>query len=417
MKSLIQFLTDFFKNKGLLVFSAFIVEKLVMLINTIFVVKMITQEEFGRVTLIASVLTFFTPLSGFGTFAMLMKFGSEQEKLNDKIALSQEIFRKGLKNQFLLVIGFILVASIYSIKFEHLSWIIAMYAIRLIGMYFHIHLTVTYRIQGLNEKFATVNMVVNTVGLAMTFVLTYFFGLIGYMISLALSPFISLLFYSKVFVQKSLKTLQHLDWKKMWRYGWLESLAYFASELLFSIDIGMIALFMTDKDISLYKVAIILPLNLLFIPSMLFQTDMPRIIQNSRNKAFLKQYIQNYYRLFIGIGTCILIGSYFLRDWLIQLFFNPSYLEGSTTFFLATIAVVVGMLSRVLFINLNSAVGNANWNIRISIVSIISLILFDLILIPLYSIEGAALGFVLTFLVSGVFSAYLFRSYYKQLSA
>ena len=417
MNSFVNFLKDFFRNRGLIVFSAFIIEKLVMLINTIFIVKMISQEEFGRVTLIASVLAFFVPLSGFGTFSMLMKFGSEQKSEVDKLRLSQEIFRKGLRNQFILALGFILISSIYTLKFEHLTWIIAMYAVRLIGVFLQAHLTITHRINGKNEKFATINIIVNIVGLIGTFILTYFFGVIGYVISLAIAPFISLFFYNKSIVEKSIQTIQNLDWKKMWRYGWMESIAYFSSELLFSIDIAMIALFMTDKDISLYKVAIILPLNLIFIPSMLFQTDMPRIIQNSKNKAFLKQYILNYYRLFIPLSIVIITGSYFLKDWLIKLFFNETYLQGSKVFFISTLAVVATMLTRVVFINLNSAIGQANWNVRISIISIIFLIIFDLIFIPKYGIEGAAIGMMLTFTLIGIYSAYLFLNYLNTLKS
>lgn len=417
MNSFINFLKDFFRNRGLIVFSAFIIEKLVMLINTIFIVKMISQEEFGRVTLIASVLAFFVPLSGFGTFSMLLKFGSEQKSEEDKLQLSQEIFRKGLRNQFILALGFILISSIYTLKFEHLTWIIAMYAVRLIGVFLQAHLTITHRINGKNEKFATINIIVNILGLIGTFILTYFFGVIGYVISLAIAPFISLFFYNKSIVEKSIQTIQNLDWKKMWRYGWMESIAYFSSELLFSIDIAMIALFMTDKDISLYKVAIILPLNLIFIPSMLFQTDMPRIIQNSKNKAFLKQYILNYYRLFIPLSIVIITGSYFLKDWLIKLFFNETYLQGSKVFFISTLAVVATILTRVVFINLNSAIGQANWNVRISIISIIFLIIFDLIFIPKYGIEGAAIGMMLTFTLIGIYSAYLFFNYLNTLKS
>ncbi|QTV06454.1 oligosaccharide flippase family protein [Faecalibacter bovis] len=415
MNSLINFLKDFFKNKGLFVFSAFIVEKLVMLINTIFIVKMISQEEFGRVTLIASVLAFFIPLSGFGTFSMFLKFGSEQKTEEEKLQLSQEIFRKGLRNQFILAVGFIIISNLYSLKFEHLGWIIAMFTIRLIGVFLQSHLTIFFRINGQNQKFATVNILVNLIGLALTFMLTFYFGVFGYMISLAISPFISLFFYTKNLFLLTRNTVQTLDWKKMWRYGWVESVAYFASELLFSIDIAMIALFMTDKDISLYKVAIILPLNLLFIPSMLFQTDMPRIIQNSTNKTFLKQYIFNYYRLFIPLSIIILVGSFFLKEWLIKLFFNSDYSGGNITFFIATLAVVAAMLTRVIFINLNSAIGKANWNIRISILSIILLVIFDLLLIPKYGIEGAATGLMLTFTTIGLYSAYLFKTYLNAL--
>ena len=195
----------------------------------------------------------------------------------------------------------------------------------------------------------------------------------------------------------------------------MESFAYFASELLFSIDIAMIAIFMADKDIALYKVAIILPMNLLFLPTILFQTDFPRIVQNADNKAFLKFYIYNYLKLFIPLGMIILIGSYFLKDWLLTLFFNQDYLAGNSVFFIATITVVFAMLFRVLFLNLFSAVGLFNYNVRISIISIITLIIADAILIPIYKLNGAAFGFLIMFIVSGFYAGFLFRNYLKGL--
>ena len=73
------------------------------------------------------------------------------------------------------------------------------------------------------------------------------------------------------------------------------------------------------------------------------------------------------------------------------------------------------MLTRVIFINLNSAIGKANWNIRISILSIILLVIFDLLLIPKYGIEGAATGLMLTFTTIGLYSAYLFKTYLNAL--
>lgn len=416
MKDLIKFIQAFLQNNGFYVFLSFLIEKLVMLINIIFIVKMIPQDEFGRITLIASIVAFMSPWNGFGSLQVLMKFGSSEEDELIRRDLSRKLLRNGIVYQFFLSILFILIANLYALKFEHLEWIILLFAIRLFGLFFHAHLTIDYRINGNNKKFASLNIFINCFGLLLTFILTFYFGLIGYMISLAIAPFLSLLFYSKSMIQKAVNQLESMNWKEMWRYGRMESLAYFASELLFSIDIAMIALFMLDKDIALYKVAIILPMNLLFLPTILFQTDFPRIIQNCQDKNFLKFYIKNYYKIFIPLGVIIVFGSYFLKDWLIKMFFNETYLPGNKVFFIATIAVIFGMLFRVLYLNLFSAIGKYNWNIRVSILSIFSLITFDLLLIPPYGIEGAALGFLLMFLVSGFYAKFLFRKYLEELN-
>ncbi|MDH2207119.1 MULTISPECIES: oligosaccharide flippase family protein [Empedobacter] len=415
MKDLIKFIQSFLQNNGFYVFLSFVVEKLVMLINTIFIVKMIPQDEFGRITLIASIIGFVAPWNGLGSLQVLMKFGAGEENEQTRKDLSRKLFRNGVINQLILCSIFIVIANFYAIKFDHLLWIILLFSVRLFGMFFQSHLTIDYRINGFNKKFASLNMLINCLGLIFTFFLTINFGAIGYMTSLAITPFISLFFYSKTILQQSINDLSEMNWKMMWKYGRMESLAYFASELLFSIDIAMIAIFMTDKDIALYKVAILLPMNLLFIPTILFQTDFPRIIKNSQNKDFLKFYIKNYYKLFILIGISILLGSYFLRDFIIELFFNKSYLAGDTVFFIATIAVVLAMLFRVLFLNLFSAVGLFTYSVRVSIVSIITLIIADSILIPFYQLNGAAFGFLIMYIVSGLYATFIFRNYLKKL--
>ena len=415
MKDLIRFIQSFLQNNGFYVFLSFLIEKLVMLINIIFIVKMIPQDEFGRITLIASIVAFMSPWSGFGSLQVLMKFGAGENDEQIKQDLSRKLLRNGMVYQFLLALIFIAVANIYTLKFEQLEWIILLFAVRLFGMFFQSHLTIDYRINGKNKKFAFLNIFINCIGLLLTFILTIYYGAIGYMVSLAIAPFLSLFFYSKNIIQKAVNQITSMNWKAMWRYGRMESLAYFASELLFSIDIAMIALFMLDKDIALYKVAIILPMNLLFLPTILFQTDFPRIIQNCHDKNFLKFYIKNYYKIFIPLGVIIVFGSYFLKDWLIKLFFNQTYLLGDKVFFIVTIAVVLGMLFRILYINLNSTIGRSDWNVRVSILSIISLVIFDAFLIPSYGIEGAAFGMLFTFVISGLYACYLFRKYLKSI--
>ena len=191
MKDFYKFIKQFLQNNGLNVFISIFLSKFTMLINTIFIVKMINQAEFGRITLIASVLSFFTPWNGIGSLQMFMKYGSELENEVDKNQLGQHLFWKGLVNQLIVSVLFVCVCLIYTIKFDHLFWIIFFFTIRLFGYYFLSHIIIDFRIKGNNKKFAEINNITNIVGLIITFALTYFYGALGYVISLAIGAFIS----------------------------------------------------------------------------------------------------------------------------------------------------------------------------------------------------------------------------------
>lgn len=416
MKDLLLFFNQFFKNRGLLIFTSIFISKIVMFINTVFVVKMISPHEFGKIVLIIAILGFFTPLNGFGSAQVLMKFGSQESDLQKKTHLGQYLFRQGILNQILLVIVFFTFCLLYTLKFENLIFIIILFTVRLFGFFFLNHIQADFRIQGNNKKFAQVNITTNIIMLILTFTLAYFYGVMGYAIALAISPYLSLFFFKRYHFEYDGSIKNYLKVRPLWNYGIMESIAYFLSELMFSLDIVLIALFLTEKDIALYKVAILIPMNLFILPSVFFQTDFPKIAQNATNRKFLKFYIFNYYRIFIPIGIGIVIINYFFANQILTFIFKKSYAEGQTVFIIATIGVCFAILSRILYINLNSAIGKPKWNIVISIVSLFTLIISNLLLIPKYHLNGAAMSMMITLIVSGIISSALFLNYYKGLN-
>lgn len=415
MKDLILFFKQFFQNKGLLIFSSIFISKFVMLVYTIFIVKMISESEFGKITLIAAVFGFFVPLNGFGSTQILMKFGSQSSDSITKENLGQYLFRKGLMNQLLLCVLFFAACQFYSLKFENLFYIISLFTIRLLGFYFLGHIQADYRIKGNNKKFAEINIVTNLIMLGVTLVLTLAFGAMGYVIALALGPYLSLFYFKKSHFTYNTSVLNNFNIKSLWAYGRMESVAYFLSELMFSLDVILIALFLADEEIAIYKVAMILPMNLMILPVIFFQTDFPKIAKNATDKVFLKFYILNYYRIFIPFGIIAVLISYFFCSEILTLFFKKGYIEGSSVFFIATVGVILAMLSRILFINLTSAVGKSKWNVWVSVFSLFCLIVLNLILIPRYQMNGAALSMMITMIASGIFSMILFMKYYNHL--
>ncbi len=416
MKDLITFINQFFSNKGFFVFLSLLVSKLTQFITVVFVIKLISEDDFGRITLIASVLSFFTPINGFGSAQGLMKFGTSLENAEDKNNLSRYMFWKGFRNQILVTLIFILFCSVYGIKYQDLSIIILFFSIRLVGFFFLGHLQVDYRMHNDNFSLSMMTMMVNCIGLIIAFVMTYYYGAIGYLISMAISPFLSCIYLKNKHWNGIRQIHKSINGKFLWSFSLLESLAYLASEILFSIDIILIALFLAEKDIALYKVAIILPMNLIFLPNIFLHTDFSKIVSNHLNKSYLKFYLLNYLKLFIPGGIVMLILGYIFKDQILGFVFKAEYANGGWAFFIALCGVVSAMWMKVLFTYMLSAVGKAVWNVYVSISALIVLVVLAFIFIPNYGIEGAAFSMAMALFLSGICSSVFFLNHFRKLA-
>ena len=108
MKSLQEFLQNFFKNKGQYVFFSLLIAKICGLISSIAVVRMLPQSDFGMMTIVASVFAVFATFSGFGSSQGFLRFGAIAEQSEEKEKLHQHFFLQGFLYQLILSVLFIL---------------------------------------------------------------------------------------------------------------------------------------------------------------------------------------------------------------------------------------------------------------------------------------------------------------------
>lgn len=415
MRNLKLFLKDFFQNKGFLVFLSILIEKVVGLLNTIFVVRMISEEDYGLITIIASLFGVFITLNGFGAIQGLLRYGALEKDENNRNQLSNYIFKQGLKRHLLLIVLFFILACFYEFKYYNIWIVVAFFSIRMLGYYLYAFILNYYRVHNLNDKFAKISIFINSLGLLLAIVFTYCFGKYGYLFGLSITPWLALFFYKKTIFSSVLFTLKEFNKKEFWKYSINSSATYFLSELLFMIDVFLIGFLLNEKAVANYKVAIILPMNLMFIPLIFMQTDYPKIVSNSRNIAYLKFYIRNYYKLFIPLSLFIVLIGFMLKDWILPFIFGADYNENGWIFFIILIAVAFNMCFRNLYGNLLSAVGLANKNTRVAFLSLIIMLLLGYVLIQLFGNLGAAIALAVTFMIMGFYSAYIFYQYLHKL--
>lgn len=415
MNNILQFVKNFNANKGGFVFASFVIEKLIGLFNTIYLVRLIAKEDFGLITLISSLFAIAITLNGLGSVQGLLRYGSMEESEEEKNKLAQYIFKTGLKKHILLTIGFTIIALFYEIKFIGIWMIVLWFTIRFIGYYFYFFILTYYRIHHQNNRYGSISIFVNCVGSILTFLLTWKLNTLGYLFGLAFTPWLSLLFFKSIIFQKSILNLKTINLKEFWSYSLQSAINYGLAEVMIMLDVLFIGLFLSETDVANYKIAIILPMNLIFLAAVIIQTDFPKIVTHANDKNYLSQYIKNYHQIFIPLGIVISLIGFFIKDWVVTFVFGPEYGQVGWLFFIILIAVVFNMCFRNLFSNLLSAVGLAKENTKVALTSIGTMIILSVILIPLFGILGAAIALSLTFITMGIWSGYLFKKYLQSL--
>ena len=413
MGGLKEFLSRFFSNKGHHVFFSFLIAKICGFLGSLVIIRLLPENEYGILSIVMSVCAIFLPFSGFGSNQILLRYGAISEKEN-KQNLSSYLFFKGIFNEIILIVIFVGISLFYAPKYENIIIIFLFFGIRLMGFYLSNHIQNYYRISGKNDIFAKVSNAINIGGFILLLVLTYLFKFYGYLLAIALIPYLSLFWLKKEMF--SAKRIVYDNKKEIWRFGIFTAATSVISETLFSLDVMLLGFLMNENAVANYKVAILLPSNITVLAISFMQSDYPLLSKNYQNKNFLRSYIKNYYKIFIPICILILGFFYFFKDLLLKVFFGTNYSDNSNLMMILLLGFTFGMLSRNLFGNLLPAVGKIEVNTWVSILSLIILSVTAYFLVNTFGILGMGISLSLVLIWEGLAYLTFFGNYLKKLT-
>lgn len=413
MGGLKEFLSRFFSNKGHHVFFSFLIAKICGFLGSLVIIRLLPENEYGILSIVMSVCAIFLPFSGFGSNQIFLRYGAISEKEN-KQNLSSYLFFKGIFNEIILIVIFVGISLFYTPKYENIIIIFLFFGIRLMGFYLSNHIQTYYRINGKNDVFAKVSSAINIGGFILLLVLTYLFKFYGYLLAIALIPYLSLFWLKKEMF--SAKRIVYDNKKEIWRFGIFTAATSVISETLFSLDVMLLGFLMNENAVANYKVAILLPSNITVLAISFMQSDYPLLSKNYQNKNFLKSYIKNYYKIFIPICILILGFFYFFKDLLLKVFFGTNYSDNSNLMMILLLGFTFGMLSRNLFGNLLPAIGKIEVNTWVSILSLIILCVTAYFLVNTFGILGMGISLSLVLIWEGLAYLTFFGNYLKKLT-
>lgn len=414
MKNLRNFIGDFFNNKGQHVFLSLFIAKICAFLGSLFIIRILPENEFGTISIVASVFAIFIPFSGFGSQQSLLRFGSMSEDLAEKKTLSNYLLKQGFIYQLLLSSLFLLISLFYVNKYEDIFYIFLLFTIRLVGFYFLNHIQSEFRILGNNRGFARITNIVNISGVLLLLILSYYFGLKGYLVAIAITPFIAFFWFKKEYLFSVVENFSFTK-KEIWNYGLHAAGTALLSDTLFSADVLLLSFLMNETAVANYKVAILIPANITFLALTFMQSDFPILAKNYRNKNFLTSYITNYYKIFISVAVGIFLMGFIFKTEILQVFFSERYADNSWVFTILLAGFALNMLLRNLYGNLLSAVGLMKMNTSISILTLIMLVIFSFVFVKKFGIEGMAFSLSLSMLIGGFLLLFSFYLYWKDL--
>ena len=413
MKNLQKFIIGFLQNKGHHVFLSLLIAKICGFLGSLIIIKILPPNEFGVVSIVASIFALFMPFSGFGSHHSLLRFGSLTNDFLEKRNLSNFLLKKGFAYQILVSSAFLLCSFLFVTKYIDIIYIFLFFTIRLIGFYFLNHIQVHHRMLGNNKKFARLSNIVNIAGFVLLLLLSYFFGLWGYLAATCVTPFFALIWLKKEYFSSNLRI--RYDKKSIWDYAIHTSFSGFLSDALFSLDIIILSILMNEGFVASYKVAILIPSNITILAATFMQSDYPVLAKNYLDKNFLTFYIQNYYKIFIPLSFAIFIICYLFRVDILTFFFNSNYSSNTNVFTILLGGFCLNILLRNLYGTVLSAVGLMKFNTLISILNLLLLSIFSLVFVDRWGIIGMALSMTLSTVICGLLLMFIFLTYLKNL--
>lgn len=397
----------FVGNKGIWVALAMLLSKVSAFIITIITAHFINSKELGEILYALNFLGFFIPMVGFGSYQGTLRYGSLNDNLDEKKQLFRYSFYQGFLMQVLLTIVMVALSFVF-IKDLEIIYILLLFSVRLFGLFVLEQAKAEKRASGDNKNFALIDVYYSVFSIVITTVLTYFFGSVGYIVALCISPLSIFLNYRISFNKE---TNLFVNKKEFWNYNILTAFTLQIWQWIFLVDVFFVGYFFSKEDVSFYKISAMIPFNLLFLSQVIMQTEYHNFCKNAQDKNYFVNFLKNYWKLMVVISILILTISFLFSDY-IMMIFGKNYRD-PTIFKILIFGSISSLFLRVPFGNLLAAIGKSQYNLVVSLLSLVLLAILCTIFYQDYGLKGIAFSSVITLSVSGIALALLFFSNFK----
>jgi O-antigen/teichoic acid export membrane protein len=404
-----DFIKGFIIRKGHFVSLALLADKVAQLLAPYIIVMYVSQLVYGDFIYGMTIIGLMIPFSGGGLNHSLLYYGSDSE---DKRSLFNNILITGTALNFILVLVILMLSPLVTYNRPDSLFYLNILTIFMFFQFYHLILNNHYRINDSNLNYSKNNLVKSLIFVSAIIILVPNYGIYGLIIAYILSPLYSTVKSFKIFTYKDFSFKKS---SKYIKYGVNVGLASIVSQMILLSDNIIIGnLIENAEQLSIYKIASIIPLGLFFIPNVFLTTDFVEISRMKNEKKLVLNYYKEYLKLFSTITLLLVPVIYFFSDYIIIKIFGIEYIESVQILKVLLIGTISVFLLRNPLGFILNAVGQAEINVKVSYLMLFINLLMSVSLTIKFGLIGAAFATSLALFFGGFITLFFFIKWLKE---
>jgi len=337
------------------------------LLSSVLVVRLLSTEDFAEWSYYKSFITFLLPIAGLGMDQVFLRYSFIEAV--DKVKLKRQTFSIAVfSGVFISLLGALVIFRIRPADYVNTLLLLFVF-LQLITTQFNLFQMYYFRISNDFSKYSLVVLFSSVFTATALIVGAYinvetmaFLAATGYVIYYCLSP-------AKVTISfKSIKTIT----KERLKYGISIGLGGVFNKAIFVFDIIYIGNILNNQELLAgYKVASIIPFNLMLVSGAILTVDFGDFVNFNRKE--LLSYLWSYWKktglFLIPVGLLL----YFFADLIIGALFGLRYAPYGDLIMYYYLFIAVVIILRSPVGQMLNAMGHANYNAIMTIAQVMLL--------------------------------------------
>lgn len=387
------------KNGAFHIMIGTFLSKFVVFFGSIFVVRLLSKEDFGLLSYAENFYSYAYIFAGFGLSNALIRYIVLEKNKQDKYNVFSFIVKRGTVVNFVIV-GFLIILSILWLRFTILENSLFMVVILAFVLPFQnlVELDLfTERALFANKRYAYLSASISIVLIIGRVIGARLFGSNGVacsrlIINFLLAILLLLLIKKTYFDRLNSNNIEKDKKKEIHKYSFQYMITNGLWTMFMLNDVLLLGVFKVGATvIADYKVAYVLPGCLSLLSNAIGTFVGPYFVKNEQDKnwirnSFIKTFISSI--SLIGIASIIL---FVFSPFFIIHIYGESYINVVPIMRLLCISAFLNSALRYTTANILAAMGQVKYNMIMSTIGFVLQIVLDILIIPFYSAYGAAL--------------------------
>lgn len=420
-----EVVTKFRSTGALHVFIGNTLIKFVAFFGSIFLVKLLTKDDYGQLSYVENLFHYIYIFAGFGLNNGLLRYLVIARTQSEKQSYYSYILRTSILINLLLVVSSLFSFQFYGhpADFDNANIYLLILLLAIPFQYLTETQITVHRAYFNNKTYAWNSFLVTTTFIVLKYYLARSFGLVG-----AVSA--SIVVYSiygillSVYVRKKYftdRTHTASLPKSIKKLVLSYSFQYMVTNGVWAIfmlnDVFLLGRFLGDSQIiANYKVAYVLPANLSMFSSSIGVVVAPYFMKRENDTQWVKSSSRK-----TVIGTLVLLTPiaavlFFFAEPIITLLYSKVYVEVIPVMRVLLVASLVNNGLRYTYANLLASMGKVKYNLIVSILGVILQLSINVFAIPRFGSMGLALTSVFVYAIMGIILHFVFKKVVIQAS-